>query len=462
MAASGKGASGEGDETMSLARVAMEKAGGARRIGRLLGAGALLGLLAACSSTPDTTVRTPPPVAQAPAPASPQQAAPAQMQPADNRIRVGLLLPLSGRGAAIGQSMLDAAQMALFDLGTDRFVLLPQDTAGTPDGAVQAARAVLDQGAHLILGPLFGPNAAAVKPVAAAAGRPVLSFSNDWTIAGGNLWVLGFSPHDQAGRVARYAIAQGYGRFGILAPTTPFGEAVVTSVSDTIQNSGGQIARLQRYAPDEPDKTAVVRAFSDFDQRRAALDQEKAALEARGDAASQAALRRLANVQTFGELPYQAVMIADGGQTLRELASLFPFFDVDPGPVKFLGTGLWDEPGLGREPALVGGWYAGSPPEARRPFEERFRSLFGRDPHRLATLAYDAVALAAVLARTGQDDTPYDPADLLNPNGFAGMDGIFRLLPNGQTQRGLAILEITRNGVVVVDPAPETFEPPVL
>lgn len=414
----------------------------------------LAGLLGACASS--TTVAPPPPPPQAPA--APVQVAPPQATaPADDRIRVGLLLPLSGRNEPIGQAMLDAAQMAVFDLADDRFLLVPRDTGGTSDGAVAAAQDALAAGAQLLLGPLFSAEAAAVKPVALSAGVPVLSFSNDWSIAGSNLWVLGFQPQDQVRRVAGFAMSRGIGTFGALAPTTPYGDAALDALTAAASRNGGQVTKVERYTAGSTDLTQLVRGFSEFDRRRAELEKERALLQERGDEASKLALQRLANQQTFGELPYQAVLIAEGGQTLREVAALLPFFDVDPGPVRILGTGLWDEPGLGREPALVGGWFAAPTPEARNGFEERFAGLYGQRPPRIATLAYDATAMAAALARSG-DQRPYEIQDLTNPNGFAGIDGIFRLLPNGQTERGLAVIEVTRRGFTVIDPAPQTFQ----
>lgn len=415
----------------------------------------LAGLLTACAS-PQTVAPPPPPPQVSTAPV--QVAPPVTAAPADDRIRVGLLLPLTGRGAPVGQAMLDAAQMAVFDLADDRFLLLPRDTGGTPEGAVAAAQDALSAGAQLLLGPLFSADASAVKQAVAIANVPILSFSNDWTIAGQNLWVLGFQPRDQVRRVASFAAGRGIATFGALAPTTPYGDAAVTALSDAAAAAGGQVTRVERYTVGASDLTAVVRGFAEFERRQAELAKERALLQERGDEASKLALQRLANQQTFGELPYQAVLIAEGGQTLREVAALLPFFDVDPGPVRILGTGLWDEPGIGRELALVGGWYAAPAPEARTSFEARFADLYGQRPPRLATLAYDATAMAAALARSG-DPRPFETQDLTNPNGFAGIDGIFRLLPGGQTERGLAVIEVTRRGSIVIDPAPQTFQP---
>ena len=143
---------------------------------------------------------------------------------------------------------------------------------------------------------------------------------------------------------------------------------------------------------------------------------------------------------------------------LRQIAPLLPFFDVDPRDVRFIGTGLWDDPTLGQEPALVGGWFAAPPPESAAAFMERFMATYEYRPVRIATLAYDAVALAAALARNdGRAD--FGRNALTSPSGFAGTDGIFRFLPNGTAERGLAVLEVTARGARVIDSAATTFLP---
>jgi branched-chain amino acid transport system substrate-binding protein len=120
-----------------------------------------------------------------------------------------------------------------------------------------------------------------------------------------------------------------------------------------------------------------------------------------------------------------------------------------------LGTGLWDEPGLGRQnPILLGGWYAAPDPAPRRAFVASYAAAYGNEPPRLATLAYDATALAAVLAKRGAH---YDEAAMTNPNGFAGLDGIFRLSPTGSVERAMAINEVTPEGARVIDAAPNSF-----
>lgn len=419
-------------------------------------------VLAGCASSNSVPAPTPvpqPPPVVAPPPVvvpPPVVAPPPAAVVKDDKVRVGLLLPLTGANAALGQAMLDAAQMALFDLGDDKFILLPRDTQGSPGIAATAAQSLIEDRAGIILGPLFAAEAAAVKPVAAKADRPVLSFSSDWNVAGGGVWTLGYQPQEQVHRVVALAAARGLQRFGIVAPSIPYGDAALAAAQEAVEQVGGTVTKIERYTAGATNLTELVKHLADYDQRQAALATERARLAALGDPESLLALRRLSNAETFGPPPFDAVLIAEGGQTLREIAALFPFFDIDPGPVRMLGTGLWDETGLGREAALIGGWFAAPTPAGLDAFDARFQQTFGYRPHRLATLAYDATALAAVLAKGGAG---FAAPLLTNPNGFTGAEGIFRLLAGGTVERGLAVLEVTRTGTNEVDPAPQSFVP---
>jgi ABC-type branched-subunit amino acid transport system substrate-binding protein len=347
--------------------------------------------------------------------------------------------------------------MALFDVGDDRFVLQPYDTAGTPDGAVDAAALAVAHGAQVLLGPVFSASAKAVMPQAQAAGINMIPFTTDPTVAAPGVFVMGFLAHEQVRRIITFSRAQGIERFAVLAPATPYGETVVDAMSQVVAQTGGSLNRVAYYNQSGDDLNDVVRSFADYDRRHNALLAQRAALESRTDTVSRVALRRLERLDTIGEVPFDAVLIPAQGGRLTEVAALLPFYDIDPGRVQLLGTMVWHGPSLGKEPALVGGWYPAPSPEGNAGFYNRYRTLYGATPPAIATHGYDAVALAAVLGRT-RPDRPFTSDALASPSGFSGVDGVFRLLPTGLSERGFAVMEITRDGSDAIGPAPTTFE----
>ena len=116
------------------------------------------------------------------------------------------MLPLSGPAAALGQDMLQAAQMALFDVGPNDVVLLPRDTGGTPEGARRAATELIGQQVEVIIGPLYSQAVQATSPIAQQAGIPVLAFSNVTSVATTGTYLLGFRPEEQVARVVQFAL----------------------------------------------------------------------------------------------------------------------------------------------------------------------------------------------------------------------------------------------------------------
>ncbi|MBU6475720.1 MAG: penicillin-binding protein activator [Alphaproteobacteria bacterium] len=350
------------------------------------------------------------------------------------KIIVSILLPLTGRASRLGQSMLDAAQMALFDIGSANFELVPRDTKGTPAGAVAAARAAIAAHSALILGPVFSGDLKAIKPVVGPTGTPVISFTTDWTLAGDNTYVMGFLPFTQVMRVAQYAAGRGYGKIAVFAPDTEYADIVIS----TLRKGNASLVRVYRYPANQIELTSYVQDFANESKSGDGLD-------------------------------FNALMLPIGSQGLRSLVTtlkdngisqFMPLTNGAPGGLKFIGTGLWDDPALMNSPGLLGGWFAAPDPKLRASFDARYQQNFGVAPARLASLAYDATALAAVLARSAPDDADaYTAAAITNPRGFAGIDGIFRFLPDGLSERGLAVLEIRQSGPVVIDPAPTAFAP---
>lgn len=375
-------------------------------------------------------------------------------------VRVGLLVPLTGPSATIGQALLNAAEMALFDVGDEHLVLQVYDSQGTAEGATQAAQRAISHGAQLLLGPLFSAEAKAAAGPAAAAGINIVPFSTDPTIAGPNTFVLGFLVQEQVRQIVSYARAQGLSRFAVLAPNSPYGQAVVEALQRYVPAGGAQVAQVSYYDPDGKDLTEVVRSLASFDQRKQSLEKQKAELAGKTDEISQMALKRLERLETVGEVAFDTILLPEQGTRLTQAASLLSFYDIDPGRVQLLGTLLWDSPGLGREPVMVGGVYPAPPPETNRQFFARYREFYGRNAPTIASHGYDALALAAILARSGEP-APFSAQALMSPSGFAGVDGIFRFMPDGLSQRGFAIMQVTRNGTAVARPAPTAFDAPV-
>lgn len=344
-------------------------------------------------------------------------------------------MPLSGANAELGKAMLEAAQLALFETGGDRLTLVPRDTQGTPEGAASAARSAVGEGVKLMLGPLLAAEVEAVKPVARDAHVAVIGYSTATQLAGGDVFLMGFLPRQEVSREVGYARERGLNRFAALAPNTPYGHLMGEALRDVVNAGGGSVAKIEYFDARAGDIGPAVQRLV---------------------GSAKPAVAPAASPPPSPSEGFDALLLPEGGDQLKQTARQVRQAGLEPDKVRLLGSGLWDDSGVNSEPALVGGWFATAPPDARRDFEQRYRTTYGHPPPRLASLAFDSAALAAVLAKQGGDQ-PFSHEAILNPRGFTGVDGLFRFTPEGLVQRGLAVLEVGPQGNTVVSLAPSSF-----
>lgn len=342
-------------------------------------------------------------------------------------IPVALLVP-SGSGSTgdetLAKSLRQAADMAIADLNGVKIDLRVYNTSGSPAQAAAVASQAVDEGARIILGPVFAESANAVGVAVADRGVNVLSFSNNTDIAGGNVFVLGPSFPNTANRLASYAVRQGKRRILVVNEQTTAGEIGAKAIQTAIARAGGSVAGVSAFPFSQQ---GVVDAVPGISGRVKAGDVDALFLTA--DAA--------------GALPLLAQMLPEQG--------------VNPAQTKFIGLTRWDiPPATLALPGVQGGWFALPDPSLNERFKSRYQAAFGEAPHPIAGLAYDGIAAIGALVKSGRADALTKSA-LTQPSGFVGVNGIFRLRNDGTNERGLAIAEIRNAQAVVIDPAPRTF-----
>ncbi|HTE78795.1 MAG TPA: penicillin-binding protein activator [Xanthobacteraceae bacterium] len=360
-------------------------------------------------------------LSSAPPPQSPQT--PQTTTIGTGQVKAGLILPLSGPGNAgiAGQAMRNAAEMAIAEFNSPNLQLLVKDDGGTAEAARLGAQQALDEGAEIILGPLFAQSVGFVGQVARPRNVPVIAFSTDANVASSGIYLLSFLPESDVDRIVQYATSTGKHSYAALIPDNPYGTVVEAAFKQAVaRRSGSQIVALERYPHD---KTAMATPIRSIAQASARAD---------------------------------ALFIPDGGDAVPDVAQALAAAGVNPKRLQLLGTGLWDDPRIYAAPALDGGWYAAPDGVGYRNFSARYRARYNQDPVRTATLAYDAVALVAALVKT-QGPQRFSQQVLTNPSGFTGIDGLFRFRTDGTNERGLAVLRVSSAGAQTVSPALRSF-----
>lgn len=372
-------------------------------------AGAAL-LAAGCQVIPKTgapTAPVPPPTSEPSATALPTDA---------GRHRIALLIPLSGDTAVVGQAIANATTMALLDTGADNLRITTYDTS---NGSADAARRAIADGNKLILGPLTADGVPSVQAAARAAQVPVISFTNDASVAGPDVFVIGNLPEQSIRRSVQFARGRGANRFAVLAPEGDYGTRAVSALENALRDYGGVLAGRQDYARGN---TSIVSAAS--------------RLRAAGG--------------------YDTVLIADSARLGIDAAS-----ELRRGTrarTRILGTELWSgDAALTRAKGMDGAIFSAVSDQRFGKFADSYAARFGAQPHRVATLGFDSVLLILKVARDWKVGTPFPKAALYDKDGFLGVDGAFRFGRDGVIERALEVREVKGGEVVPVDPAPTGF-----
>lgn len=341
-------------------------------------------------------------------------------------VKVALLLPISASGStpAVAKALKQAAELALFDFDNPNVTLVPKDTKGTPEGARLAAESAMQEGAELIIGPLFAQEVSGAAPVARQRGVPMIAFSSDEKVAGGGVYLLSFLAGRDVPRIVSFAMSRGKRNFAELVPQSAYGRIAEAAFARAVSSGGGQAAVRATFPPN--DSNAML-----------------------------GPVRQVANAIKSGQ-PVDALFLPAGREDLPSLAPLLASAELSSARVQFIGTGQWDYPNIGGDRALVGGWYPAPDPKGWSNFVQRYSKTYGATPPRIASLAYDAVSLAVSLSPNAPGQR-YTTPQLTRPSGFSGVDGLFRLLSDGTSERGLAILEVREGRPQVIDPAPNSF-----
>jgi ABC-type branched-subunit amino acid transport system substrate-binding protein len=331
------------------------------------------------------------------------------------RHRIALLVPLTGSNAGVGQSIANAANMAVLDTGGKRIRVTTYDTAA---GAAMAAQNAIKDGNKLILGPLLAEDVRAIQPVARASRIPIVSFSNDVSAAGQGTYLLGFVPTQSIDRIVGYAKGRGASNFAGLVPNGTYGQRASTAMLRSVEGVGGRMVAMQKY--------------------------------------DRAAGSITAAVGRIGKVPYDAILIADSGRIAVQAVPVIR--KNSNAKAQILGTELWNtEPTMAQSPAMHGAWFASVSDGLYNQLSTKYRARFGKGPFRLASLGYDSVLLVTKIAAKWKPGAEFPVAEMSDPGGFTGIDGAFRFGRDGVAERALEVQQINATGFSVLAPAPKAF-----
>ena len=352
------------------------------------------------------------------------------------QLRVGLLVPLTGPYAALGNEIRRGAEMALFQAANESVQLLFLDTMGG-EKAVDAALTGLENNVDIFIGPLFTPAVLSARSVVAQNQIPMLLLSNNIEVVAPDSWLLGYLPEQQLDRLLGHAVGLGKSKFAIIAQDAAFGQRLLAHATSRLDEFGLQPEAVRILTNAEMnDENSLKRAIREFARYQPpALD----ALPA--------------------ESPFDAVIFAGDPAFALRTAPLLAYYDVGPDRALFLGNALWNQDQLLNEPSLQGGVFAIRPSQFDAKFNATWQAIWRQPPGELSRLGFDALALVAALSST-IDNKSLSPAGqwaqkLVTNKGFQGFSGAFRLLPDGSNVRAYELREIQNGQSKIIQAAPD-------
>tara|TARA_B100001123_G_scaffold446737_1_gene602063 strand:+ start:2053 stop:3402 length:1350 start_codon:yes stop_codon:yes gene_type:complete len=345
------------------------------------------------------------------------------------KLKIGVLLPLTGKYSYIGQSFLDTMQMVVFDNKNIDSELIIKDTKANPSLAKKATKELVEQDVNVILGPFFSSTLNSSLNIAKYKNIPLISFSSDRKEKEQGVYLMGFEPEEQIKKITEYTVKKKYIRYAALLPNSKYGKRSLKTYRSVLNKNNLSLSKVELYDPNFKNFEKNIQNLVGLDKNpKIEIDEET------------------------GENPiedfdpgFDVLLLVESGNKLKETTALLTYYGVDFNKIKLIGTGEWYVDNIGSEPGLIGAWFVAPSPKLWKNFKKKFYKFYNYEPVRLSSLAHDS--LTTVFSIVNKNDNIYELNynDFQNSYGFSGIDGNFKFLSNGTVERKLSVLEIKQN-----------------
>ena len=373
-------------------------------------------------------------------------------KPQDQTLKVAVMLPLSGKFENLGQSLLNSLQLAVFDYKKFNIELVIYDTKANSFGAVNAMRDIANKNIKLAIGPVFSSSIKAVSQI--AKDNDIITFSlsnNEELINNPNLFLMGLSVAQQIERMVAYSIAQGKNNFVAILPNNEYGSTIARNLKSIASAKDGNVINVEYYNANLADLDEKVnRIVNSYSIAQRVYDQYQEAKENKEE-------EQEFIVEEEDKIYPDAILISQSGSTLSKIKSLIDLYNVDERDLQIIGTSNFGDISSLEDPKLVGSWFTGPKTDKYEDFEKHYYKTYSQFPPKIASLAYDTLAVIGKVAASDVDNNITMDDFYLKLEGFKGIDGLFRFLPNGLVERKFSILQISQGQFEVIDDSLDGF-----
>ena len=363
----------------------------------------------------------------------------------NDKIKVGVMLPLSGEHSEIGNLILNAIEMAVFQTEENKLELHIKDTEAKSDKAKKVLSELIDEGVKVVIGPLFSKSLAAIQSEVTSNNINIFALTNNINLRNKGIWIFGVDPQAQTEKVLRYALEKGSKNIAALLPQNAYGLLLFDTITSFTQANLMKIEKIEFYNFSVESQRKTAQKISEgFEEYKLYLDKIK----------EQDNEEEKGNEVLFMEKPFDSVFIAAAGQNLTVLSSQLQYNNVDPKIVQYLGISSWEDSSILNEPALEGGVFVTTSEMYQKKIKLIYKNSFNKEMPKIAMIAYDIVALLGSLNNLGSNFNIYD---LVNDEGYIGLRGLFRLKKNGEVERAFQLKKIKNKKFTILKKANSQF-----
>lgn len=388
--------------------------------------------------------------------------------PSDNLLgapvhRMAVMLPLTGDAAPTGRAIRTSIEAAVLQNAPQNLSVAFYDTAENLSATINE---VITTNPAVVVGPVFASDARALRD-AKPDSLPVLSFTSDAQSLGNGVMTLALMPTNSTEAIVKEMSSDGVQGFIIIAPDTQSGHLMAGTAVASAEMYNLPLAGIFFYTENDTNSikdTAIAASMNNA--RTAANNRARAVLSdiltqerltALEKSSLNIQLERLSKTETLGKLPYNAILFLGNGDDTESMASFLRYYGVGAREASFYGTALWEGSDIINDFTMSGAKYAVLP-DASQSFSNLYERISGTQPGRLAGFGYDAANMAMGMIYSPKSDAAY----LLDPSGYAGVEGLYRLEPTGENERALQIVQLAGDGTTqIVRPAAENFLTPI-
>ena len=340
---------------------------------------------------------------------------------AEQKIKIGLLVPLTGKYSEIGQSIIKSTRMAINQINNSSIEIIPKDTASSPEITLRSAMELNNLGVKIVIGPVFNENLIYLNELNELT---FLSLTNKNDNGSRNIINAGVNATSQLNAIKKFIKINEIKKTIFLIPNVNYKNEVVQAIS----NSRIKIAEKHIYNTDPTKLTKQIEKITNYERRKQNLEDEIKRLEESNENNKERLIEELKKKDTLGNVEFDSIIIADFDESLKSVTASLFYTDVSPKEKYFITLNQWFDESLLKETSSQPLHFPSINKKNYDTFSSEYFKKYNQYPNQLSFLSFDLVGLVYYLIL--QNDSVIDQKVFTKKTLFKGKTGIFEIKDN--------------------------------